>query len=106
MDLVTSHRPPGAAASEPSAFVSVAERVLDAALERDPVEATYLGDHRYDGRLPDPGPDAATDRTAQLRVQLAELDALDAASLRQDDAVDASVLRSALAAELLDLEEI
>src|SRR5581483_9271710 len=106
MDQVTIHQPPGAAASGPSAFVPVAAEVLAAALERDPVDATYLGDHRFDGRLPDPSPEAAAQRVAQIRAQLAELDALEPASLGPDDSVDVSVLRTALAAELLDLEDI
>src|SRR5947209_630401 len=99
MVRVTNLPPPGAAAPDPSAFVPVAARILEAALDRDPVEATYLGDHRRDGRLPDPSPEAADARAALLRTQLAELDALESASLGPDDTVDAAVLRTALAAE-------
>src|SRR3954451_18304873 len=97
---------PGAAASGPSALLPIAERAIESLLARDPVEATYLGDHGRDGLLPDPSPAAAADRAAAVRAQLAELDALQPASLGPDDAVDAAVLRTALAAELLDLDEI
>jgi uncharacterized protein (DUF885 family) len=93
-------------AVEPSALVPVAEAALAARLDHDPVEATYLGDHTRDGRLPAVGPEAATDRLAVIRTQLAELDALEPASLPPEDAVDAAVLRNALAAELLDLDDI
>jgi uncharacterized protein (DUF885 family) len=96
---------PGTAAA-PSALVTVALAVLESRLDHDPVEATYLGDHRRDGRLADPSPEAAAQRTALVRTQLAELDALEPASLDPDDTVDAAVLRTALAAELLDLDDI
>src|SRR3954447_22608485 len=97
---------PGAAASGASALLPITERAIESLLARDPVEATYLGDHGRDGLLPDPSPAAAADRAAAVRTQLAELDALEPASLGPDDAVDAAVLRTALAAELLDLDEI
>ncbi len=106
MVRVTNPPPPGAAVSRPSAFVPLAAEILEAALDRDPVEATYLGDHRRDGLLPDPSPEGATETAALLRTQLAQLDALEPASLGPDDAVDAAVLRAALAADLLDLDEI
>src|SRR4051794_2360944 len=103
MVRVKNHPPPGAAGS---AFVPVATEILESALDRNPVEATYLGDHRRDALLADPSPEAAAGRQVLLRNQLAELDALEPASLSRDDGVDAAVLRAALAAELLDLDEI
>jgi len=106
MVRVTNPPPPGATVSAPSAFVPVAAEILEAALDQDPVEATYLGDHRRDDRLADPSPAAAEHRAVLLRTQLAELDALEPASLGPDDAVDAAILRAALAAELLELDEI
>ena len=106
MGRVTNPPPPGAAVSASSPFAPVATEILESALDRDPVEATYLGDHRRDSRLADPSPEAAAGRLALLRIQLAELDALEPASLGADDAVDVAVLRAALAAELLDLDEI
>src|SRR3954451_18698762 len=97
---------PGAAASGASALLPITERAIESLLARDPVEATYLGDHHRDGSLPDPSPAAAAARAAAGRTQLAELDALEPASLGPDDTVDAAVLRTALAAELLDLDDI
>src|SRR4051812_39856100 len=116
---------PGAAASGASALLPITERAIESLLARDPVEATYLGDHGRDGLLPDPSPAAAAGRApgapvrppppaparggaraAAGRARLAERDPLEPASLGPDDAVDAAVLRTALAAELLDLDEI
>ena len=74
-------------------------------LDRDPVAATYLGDHERDGLLPDPSTEAADARAGQLRALLAELDALPPDGSADDD-VDAEVLRTVLAAELFDLEAL
>lgn len=103
---MTTPYSPGSTAAAPSAFVPIALAALESRLDRDPVEATYLGDHRRDGRLPDPSPEAAAEHTALVRTQLAELDALEPASLDAEDTVDAAMLRTALAAELLDLDDI
>jgi uncharacterized protein (DUF885 family) len=87
-----------------TSLASLAGAIIEGALDRDPVEATYLGDHRRDTELPDPSADAASRRAAQVRSQVAELAAVDLES--PDDEVDAAVLRTSLAAELLDLDEI
>lgn len=86
------------------AFAPFAADVLDGILDRDPVEATYLGDHARDGRLPDPSPAAAAARATTIRTQLAGLDAQPPTP--RDEQVDAAIVRAALAAELLDLDDI
>jgi uncharacterized protein (DUF885 family) len=88
-----------------SELAPIAAQALESRLARDPVEATYLGDHRRDGELPDPSSDAARARAAELRAELAALDAL-APEPDVDATVDAAMLRTALAAELLELDEI
>ncbi len=85
-------------------FAELAHEVIEGTLERDPVTATYLGDHRRDGLLPDPSENAADRRKAQIRAHVAELAAAPLPDL--DAGVDAEVLRTALAAELLDLDDI
>ncbi len=84
-------------------FANLADRILVSHLARDPVSATYLGDHRHDGELPDPSLAAAESRAAELRAQLAELDAIELSS--PADEVDAAILRTALCAEQFTLEE-
>ena len=85
-------------------FADVAADVLDRALAADPVSATYLGDHRFDGQLADPSPAAASARAAELRDQLARLDEATTDGIAEQ--VDAEVLRTALRAELFDLDEL
>jgi uncharacterized protein (DUF885 family) len=84
---------------------AIADTALRTMLDRDPVNATYLGDHERDGLLPDPSREAAQARVRQLRTLLAELDALPA-DTAVDRAVDAAVLRTVLTADLFDLEEL
>src|SRR6266496_1945979 len=85
-------------------FADLAAEALESFLSFDPAAATYLGDHRFDDRLPDPSPSAATARAAQLREQLDALDAAETSDVAEQ--VDAEVLRTALRAELFDLDEL
>jgi uncharacterized protein (DUF885 family) len=85
-------------------FRDVATTALDTYLAADPVTATYLGDHRFDGRLPDPSPGSARARATQLRDQLTALDAVTTSDLGEQ--VDGEVLRTVLRAELLELDEL
>ena len=91
-------------ATRPSPFAEVAAAVLASTLARDPVNATFLGEHRHDGMLPDPSPAAADVRRAELHHQLAAVDAADVSSA--DDRVDAAILRTGLRAELFELDQI
>jgi len=83
-------------------FRDVAATALEAYLVSDPVAATYLGDHRFDGMLPDPG--NAAERRGQVREQLAALDTV--ATSGRPEQIDAEVLRTVLHAELFELDEL
>jgi len=70
--------------------------VFEAWLSSHPVQATALGEHRYDGAWPKLGPaDLAAD-LARIDDGLARLAAIDAASLSVTDRVDLDVLRNEL----------
>jgi hypothetical protein len=77
---------------------------LERMLAAHPVEATYLGDHRGDGRLDDPSPEAGDQRAAELHDELRLLDGLPPSGVEEE--VDAEILRTALRAELLGLEAL
>ncbi|HEY3090758.1 MAG TPA: DUF885 domain-containing protein [Jatrophihabitantaceae bacterium] len=85
-------------------FRDVATTALDSYLAADPVSATYLGDHRHDGELPDPSSAGAATRARQLREQLSAL--AECATADEAEAIDAEVLRTVLRAELFELEEL
>ena len=91
-------------ATRSSPFSEIAAQVLASTLAHDPVNATFLGEHRHDGMLPDPSPAAADVRRAELHDQLTAVDAADVGSA--DDRVDAAILRTALRAELFELDQI
>jgi len=93
----------------------LARRYLDGLFKAKPHLATFMGDHRFDGALPDLSPAALAAREKELgRLQVAlERDAKaragkpagDAASA-VDDEIDAQIMRDGVALELLYLREI
>src|SRR5579864_6866267 len=62
-------------------FTKLAQEYLDDRAERHPDLATGLGDHRFDGHLPDPSAVALADERRALDRWAAGLDVLDASSL-------------------------
>jgi uncharacterized protein (DUF885 family) len=83
-------------------FRDVVAIALETYLASDPVAPTYLGDHRFDGALPDPSNAAA--RAGQVREQLAALDT--ATTSDQPEQIDAEVLRTVLRVERFELDEL
>jgi uncharacterized protein (DUF885 family) len=88
----------------PTPFRTVAREALESYLAADPVAATYLGDHRFDAKLPDPSPSGAAARTARLRGHLATVEA--GSTSDPAEQVDAEVLHTVVRAELFDLDEL
>jgi hypothetical protein len=88
------------------AFRQLAEESIDSALEADPVAATWLGDHRFDDRLPDYSSDALSSRARTIDDQLTAIDAVDDVELDVVDRVDLEILRSRLQREAFEIEEL
>src|SRR3954470_5779606 len=83
------------------------KRYLDGLVRAKPHLATFMGDHRFDGALPDFGAAAEKKREAELVAQKKELDAIVAAGdLGDDGKADAQILADGIALELLYLREI
>lgn len=74
-------------------FQATAKSFLERYLAESPVEATQLGDHRFDAQLPDFSAAARTKRVAWLRGVLKELEAVDVKSLAPENRVDLKILR-------------
>lgn len=89
-----------------SAVAALRTQYLDGLFRSRPHLATFMGEHKYDGELPDLSP-AATDRRKaellDLQKQLGQLK-LDAAAL--DAQIDAAILRDGIGLELLYLQDI
>ncbi|HEY6747160.1 MAG TPA: DUF885 domain-containing protein [Mycobacteriales bacterium] len=79
---------------------ALAERVWDAALADDPVDATAMGFHEYDALLPDNGPSAADEAERRLQDLRAQTLAVDAEPLGREDRVTRSALLAFLDTEL------
>src|SRR5215475_5457153 len=58
------------------AFEEIAQRYLAEMLPLTPVQATALGEHRYDGSLDDVSPEGQSRRTGLARQLLAQLQTL------------------------------
>src|SRR5439155_14512335 len=92
-------RRPGAA----SAMGKAAKQILTARWGFHPTSAAGMGLHRYDGRLPSYSPAALKRRAAQIRKQLAGLDAIARrGGLPPDAALELGVLRGMLLSEQFD----
>ncbi len=87
-------------------FRALADRIVDDLLSWDPVAATWLGDHRFDGQLPD----YSDAHLEVLRIanedHLTALDAVDDVELGLEDAVDLEILRAALARAHFEITEL
>lgn len=87
-------------------FRRLADEAVDAALEADPVAATWLGDHRFDDRLPDLTVDACDRRARVIDDQLTAIDAVDDVELDLTDLVDLEILRARLQREAFEISEL
>ena len=83
-------------ASADQQFQSIAGRFIAAAMKLSPIEATALGEHKYDGLLPDISATGRAERRRTWQGFLAELARLQPAKLSRDNQVDLALLRNEL----------
>ena len=101
----------GATATEASAmspadakFADLSKRWLDGWLALNPVNATQVGDHRFDDQLDQldaPGRQRVVDFS---KAMLGELDAIDVNALSRENQVDAAILRNQLQGDIWNIE--
>src|ERR1700759_2658700 len=77
-------------------FDDIARRYLAEMLPLTPVQATSLGEHRYDSQLDDVSPDGQARRTGLARQLLAQMATLDLAQMSRPHQVDARLLKNEL----------
>jgi uncharacterized protein (DUF885 family) len=82
----------------------LAKRYLDGLFRAKPHLATFMGDHRFDGALPDLSPAALKRREQELVALEAALKKVKPANL--DDEIDGAILGDGIALELVYLREI
>jgi uncharacterized protein (DUF885 family) len=73
-------------------------------LREDPIQATFVGRHEYDDRLPSAARADLERHVAATRGFLAELDGIDRAELSPDDQVNADIFRRQLEIRVADFE--
>jgi uncharacterized protein (DUF885 family) len=98
--------PAGPAGDAAVRFRRLAEEYLDDLARRHPDLATELGDHRFDGRLPDRRAAALDEERRGLDEFAARLTVIDHAGLDLELRVDSAVLRNDIARRLFELEEL
>ena len=87
-------------------FAALSKRWLEGWLRLNPVNATQVGEHRFDSDLDDLGEAGRKAVTDFSRRTLAELDAIDARSLSRESQVDALVLRNQVQSDLFQIETL
>ena len=95
--LTASFAHPAAASGDANAtFEALGKRYLDEFGRYTPVNATALGDHRYDGDLDDLGAAGRAKTLAWHESLLADLGRIDRSKLSRENQVDAAVLDNQL----------
>lgn len=93
-----------AADSADARYEAVAKGFVEKLLKTHPETATGLGDHRYDSLTSDYSMKGEAADRKLYHETLAALQAIPAADLSPDDAVDSSILQNQLHASLFDIE--
>lgn len=87
-------------------FRALAGVVVDELLSWEPVAATWLGDHRFDGNLPDFTSGHLTRCRVRIEERLAALDAIDNLDLDRGDGIDLEILRAQLSRMHFQITEL
>ena len=95
-----------AAPSADARFVALSARFIAAAMRLSPVEATALGVHDHDARLPGITAADRAARMAEWRGLLAELRRIERTALSRDHQVDYAMLRNELEYRLFANDEL
>ena len=87
-------------------FESTLEEILRTTWEFYPNQASRLGLHEYDGRLPDLSKSALDRRSQDLRTGLKELSKIEVRALTKQNQLDHSLITARLQKELFELTEL
>lgn len=97
--------PPGPTATDMT-FEVISKRYLDEMVALTPVNATSLGDHRFDSELDDVSTTGYDRRAALAHELLGQVQALDSAELSRANQVDAHLLERELEYQIWRVEQL
>jgi uncharacterized protein (DUF885 family) len=97
--------PPGPTATDMT-FAAISKRYLDEMLAQTPVNATSLGDHRFDDQLDDVSTAGYDRRAALAHELLGQVQVLDSAELSRANQVDARLLANELEYQIWRIEQL
>jgi len=103
------HTPPPEpvmAATAGEQFEALGARFLEDWLVRNPVSATYLGDHRFDDRWPDISALAEEHELSWAANLQVDLEGIDAQALGDEQRVDAAILAHQLDSAIFSIEQL
>lgn len=86
-------------------LTGIADEVHDALMAASPLEASLLGDHRFDAEVPDVSPDAVAATRRRLTRLADRLEAIDVGVPSADDRATRDVAGQALAQAVHDLDD-
>jgi uncharacterized protein (DUF885 family) len=87
-------------AAAPPSLNELASRYWEGRLEADPIEATLMGDHRYDDRMPDQTPEGMDRDIRRLEALHTAVVAFDTRALTGDERVTWGALRGEIESDL------
>ena len=97
--------PPGPTATDMT-FDAISKRYLDEMVAQTPVNATSLGDHRFDDQLDDVSTAGYDRRAALAHELLGQVQVLDSAELSRAHQVDARLLANELEYQIWRIEQL
>lgn len=98
--------PPHVPTATDAAFDAISKRYLDEMMALTPVNATSLGDHRFDGELDDVSSKGYDRRATLAHELLMQVQALDSEQLSRANQVDARLLASELQYQVWRVEQL
>ncbi len=98
--------PPQGPTTTDTAFEAISKRYLDEMTALTPVNATSLGDHRFDGELDDVSTKGYERRVALAHELLGEVQALASTEMSRANQVDAHLLESELQYQIWRVEQL
>jgi uncharacterized protein (DUF885 family) len=95
-----------AASGEDAKFEAIANAFIEQYLAFSPLDATQLGDHRFDNRVPDFSAAARAERLKTYRETMVKLALIRAPQLTPENRVDLKILRLNISAQIFGEQDL